>query len=134
MSRNKSPFEIFALIGLGAAAVAGGIAAYQYRKEIREKANEWATITISRIKRTEEPEFYPVDENEDGIIDTVLADIDGDGIIDTAVIDTDGDDEAEVILIDTDGDGKVDAVLDPDDLAEAVEDAVEDVIEDAVED
>ena len=50
MSKDRSFFGTLAIIGIGAAAAIGTIAAYQHRKEIREKANEWAAITISRIK------------------------------------------------------------------------------------
>ena len=132
MSNNRSFFGTLAIVGLGAAAAIGTIVAYQHRKEIREKANEWAAITISRIKDAaedagltksadEEDECEcgctcTVDTDGDGVDDAVLVDADGDGTADYAAFDTDGDGKADVILADTTGDGVLDTALDPEEF------------------
>ena len=131
MSKDRSFFGTLAIIGIGAAAAIGTIAAYQHRKEIREKANEWAAITISRIKDAAEEVGITksaddsececgctctVDTDGDGVDDAVLVDADGDGTADHAAFDTDGDGKADVILADTDGDGVMDKAVDPEDF------------------
>jgi type II secretory pathway pseudopilin PulG len=131
MSKDRSFFGTLAIIGIGAAAAIGTIAAYQHRKEIREKANEWAAITISRIKDAAEEVGITksadegececgctctVDTDGDGVDDAVLVDADGDGTADYAAFDTDGDGKADVILADTDGDGVMDKAVDPEDF------------------
>ena len=131
MSKDRSFFGTLAIIGIGAAAAIGTIAAYQHRKEIREKANEWAAITISRIKDAAEEVGITksaddsececgctctVDTDGDGVDDAVLVDADGDGTADHAAFDTDGDGIADVILADTDGDGVMDKAVDPEDF------------------
>lgn len=129
MSQNKGLVNILALIGLGTVAVVGTVAAYQHRKEISEKANEWAAITISKLKKdspyadekcccgdeqnTCEPGVCAIDTDGDGKTDAVLYDVDNDGNPDFAAVDTDGDGKTDVILADTDGDGEFDAVVDP---------------------
>ena len=136
MSRERSFFGTLAIIDIGAAAAIGTIAAYQHRKEIREKANEWAAITISRIKdaaeevgitrSSDEDECdcgctCTVDTDGDGVDDAVLVDADGDGTADYAAFDTDGDGKADVILADTDGDGVLDTSVDPEDFGKEAE-------------
>ena len=131
MSKDRSFFGTLAIIGIGAAAAIGTIAAYQHRKEIREKANEWAAITISRIKDAAEEVGITksaddsececgctctVDTDGDGVDDAVLVDADGDGTADHAAFDTDGDGKADVILADTDGDSVMDKAVDPEDF------------------
>ena len=131
MSKDRSFFGTLAIIGIGAAAAIGTIAAYQHRKEIREKANEWAAITISRIKDAAEEVGITksaddsececgctctVDTDGDGVDDAVLVDADGDGTADHAAFDTDGDGKADVILADTDGDGVMDKAVDPEEF------------------
>ena len=131
MSKDRSFFGTLAIIGIGAAAAIGTIAAYQHRKEIREKANEWAAITISRLKDAAEEVGITksaddsececgctctVDTDGDGVDDAVLVDADGDGTADYAAFDTDGDGKADVILADTDGDGVMDKAVDPEDF------------------
>ena len=117
MSHRKGIYNVLATIGLGTVAIVGTVAAYQHRKEIREKANEWAAITISKLKKSspyeDEPNVCAVDTDGDGQADAILYDVDGDGNPDFAAVDTDGDGEADVILADTDGDGELDSIVDP---------------------
>ena len=131
MSKDRSFFGTLAIVGLGAAAAIGTIAAYQHRKEIREKASEWATITISKIKDAAEDAGLTksadedececgctctVDTDGDGVDDAVFVDADGDGTADYAAFDTDGDGKADVILADTNGDGVLDTSIDPEEF------------------
>ena len=133
MAQNRSFLGVLTVVGLGAAAVIGTIAAYQHRKEIRDKANEWAAVTINRIKdlgdgdgADEKDECEcgcacPADLDGDGVDDAVIVDVDGDGVADYAAVDTDGDGKTDVILADTTGDGVLDTAIDPEEFAEKEE-------------
>ena len=131
MAQKRSFLSVLTVVGLGAAAVIGTIAAYQHRKEIREKANEWAAVTISRVKRGDKDDekaagdeqcecgcTCTADVDGDGVDDAVLVDVDGDGTADYAALDTDGDGKTDVILADTTGDGVLDTAVDPEEFAE----------------
>ena len=100
-----------ALLVCGAVAVAAAatVAAYKYRREIREYVDSWGSIKLKRVPDTDDA-MFTADVDGDGTDDTVFVDSDGDGSADTAFVDTDGDGKVDVVLSDTDGDGKFDTL------------------------
>lgn len=89
------------LLALGAAAVAGAVAALAVQ-QIRKNQEE-------ALERQEDAILLDLDG--DGEADVLMEDRDGDGIIDTVTTDTTGDGKLDTTMMDLTGDGDVDVVI-----------------------